>query len=74
MLKLAYYVRRCKRRTGPERYKTLHCADTQKTFCGKFLNDGMWHIEENAGIGKLTTNDVTCKGCKRQIKKRKNLG
>ena len=63
-MKLLNYVRRCKKKTGVEKHKTLHAADADVTFCGKELN-GMWFIHSSAG---LEPEDVTCKECLRVMR------
>lgn len=62
-MKPIYYVKRCKHKTGNERYKTLHAADNYTTFCGKPL-DEMWYIEPDAD---LTPEDVDCIECRKVI-------
>lgn len=55
------YARRCKSKTGSDRYHKLHAATNESTFCGKGLNE-MWFIESSAG---LSAEDITCVECKR---------
>lgn len=63
-MQLLNYVRRCKKKTGSEKHKTLHAADADVTFCGKELNE-MWFIHSSAG---LEPEDVTCKACVRVMR------
>lgn len=62
-MKITNYARRCKTKVGFERYKTLHAADNNYTFCGKELNE-MWYVESSAG---LEPEDVTCQACRKVL-------
>ena len=61
------YTRRCKNKTGDERYNTLHASDNNETFCGKKLNE-MWFIELSA---ELAPEDVTCVKCRQAMRSTK---